>query len=69
MGQILLQVSVYLFHTFTLTNNKIDKNLILRLYGGKRYQVLILHMYMFLIIYPVLDYLQNETRMKSQEQF
>ena len=37
--------------------------------GGKRYQVLILHMYMFLIIYPVLNYLQNETRMKSQEQF
>ena len=36
-----------------ITNNKIDKHLNLRLYGGKRYQILFLRVYMFLIIYSV----------------
>ena len=34
MRQILLQVSVYLFHTFILMNNKIGENLKLRFYGA-----------------------------------
>ena len=34
MRQILLQVFVYLFHNFILIDNKIDKNLKLRLYWG-----------------------------------
>ena len=42
MKQILLQVFVHLFHNFILIDNKIDKNLKLRLYGGRRYQMLIL---------------------------
>ena len=61
MRQILLQVFVHLFHNFILIDNKIDKNLKLRLYGGRRYQMLILWLeYAFNYLFSIKLYKRRE---------
>ena len=67
MRQILLQVFVHLFHNFILIDNKIDKNLKLRLYGGRRYQMLILWLEHALNDLFSIKLYKNENRMKSLE--